>query len=142
MKWIATECAWFSAFFEKPLLILANLFIDMCMVRFCRSTEGTGFEIPVPCHPQWSRGSPRSAIRAEETGCIGVRSDSLQEGTGFELPVPRYRRWSRGSPEPPTLLRGRPRHQPIELRSRAGARVSELAVDEAGTLPINKRTPF
>src|SRR5215469_13812337 len=81
MKWIATECAWFSAFFEKPLLNLANLFIDMRMVRFCRSTEGTGFEIPVPCHPQWSRGSPRSAIRAEETGCIGVRSDSLQEGT-------------------------------------------------------------
>src|SRR5215472_328564 len=99
MKWIATECAWFSAFFEKPLLILANLFIDMCMVRFCRSTEGTGFEIPVPCHPQWSRGSPRSAIRAEETGCIGVRSDSLQEGTGFENSVPRYRRWSRGSPK-------------------------------------------
>src|SRR5262252_8940826 len=87
MKWIATECAWFSAFFEKPLLNLANLFIDMRMVRFCRSTEGTGFEIPVPCHPQWSRGSPRSAIRAEETGCIGVRSDSLQEGTGFEIPV-------------------------------------------------------
>ena len=51
--------------------------------------EGTGFELPVPRHPQWSRGSPRSAIRAEETGRIGVRFDSLQEGTGFELLVPR-----------------------------------------------------
>src|SRR5215467_6152270 len=29
--------------------------------------EGTGFEIPVPRYPRWSRRSPRSAIRAGET---------------------------------------------------------------------------
>src|SRR5215471_7378416 len=40
-----------------------------------------GFEIPVPRYPRWSRGSPKSAIRAEETGRIGVRFDSLQEGS-------------------------------------------------------------
>src|SRR5215472_16101440 len=43
------------------------------------SLEGTGFEIPVPRYPRWSRGSPRSAIRAEETGRIGARFKSLQE---------------------------------------------------------------
>jgi len=42
-----------------------------------------GFEIPVPRYPRWSRGSPRSAIRAEQTGRIGVRFDSLQERGGF-----------------------------------------------------------
>src|SRR5215472_16692992 len=52
------------------------------------SLEGTGFEIPVPRYPRWSRGSPRSAIRAEETGRIGVRFDSLLEGDGFEPSVP------------------------------------------------------
>src|SRR5215469_13577269 len=30
-------------------------------------------------YPRWSRGSPRFAIRAEETGRIGVRFKSLQE---------------------------------------------------------------
>ena len=45
--------------------------------------EGTGFEISVPRYPRWSRGSPRSAIRAEETARIGVRFDSLQERGGF-----------------------------------------------------------
>src|SRR5215471_9349677 len=29
------------------------------------SLEGTGFEIPVPRYPRWSRGYPRSAFRAE-----------------------------------------------------------------------------
>jgi hypothetical protein len=38
MKWIATEWAWFSAFFEKPLLNLVNLRIDIRIVKFCRST--------------------------------------------------------------------------------------------------------
>src|SRR5215471_17453218 len=38
------------------------------------SPEGTGFEIPVPHYPRWSRGSPRR---------IGVRFDSLQERGGF-----------------------------------------------------------
>jgi hypothetical protein len=32
MKWIATECAWFAAFLLKPLLNLANRFIDMRIV--------------------------------------------------------------------------------------------------------------
>src|SRR5262249_28717941 len=44
--------------------------------------EGTGFEISVPCYPRWSRGSPRCAIRADETCRIGVRFDSLL-GEGY-----------------------------------------------------------
>jgi len=38
MKWIATECIWFSAFLEKPFVNRVNLRIDIRMVRFCRST--------------------------------------------------------------------------------------------------------
>jgi hypothetical protein len=33
-----TECAWFSAFFEKPLLKRVNLRIDIRTVKFWRST--------------------------------------------------------------------------------------------------------
>jgi hypothetical protein len=33
-----TEWAWFSAFFEKPLLNRVNRLIDMRMVKFWRST--------------------------------------------------------------------------------------------------------
>src|SRR5262249_62304668 len=35
--------------------------------------EGTGFEISVPRYPRWSCGSPRCAIRAEETRRKPVR---------------------------------------------------------------------
>ena len=40
--------------------------------------EGTGFEISVPRYPRWSRGSPRCAIRADESASEFVSIHCLE----------------------------------------------------------------
>ena len=38
MKWSATAAAWFSTFFENPLVSRVNRRMLIRIVRFCRST--------------------------------------------------------------------------------------------------------
>jgi hypothetical protein len=86
MKWIATECAWFSAFFEKPLLNRVN---RSKLTHYPRRATPL-----VRLVGQWpGRADQPGAHGARASACGDVRTNPARRSQGAA--VPRDRPWHR-----------------------------------------------